>query len=196
MQVDIDHNEYEYIIGKEEARCRSKDHSERIDRVKGMPNVTYIIYPKGRVMVYVKCSEIPFRLETENEVSYLFSFLGQVRDRMIIWLHDVRETVVPSIMEWSLLQCDINRDVELTKAQITLPDIQLKYVDRVFRLYVKSLGDKAVLRAEELLNLKQLLPEALYCILSPNKSLHTKLDLLLSLILQQNHKSKKEGRFV
>lgn len=181
LQVDIDRNEYEYIISKEEAYCRSKEHKERIGRVKGMPNVTYMIYPKGRVMVYIKCSENPFRLETENDVSCLFSFLGQVRDRMVVWLHDLRETVVPSIMEWSLLQCDINRDVELTtKAQITLPDIQLKYADRVFRLYVKSLHDKAVFRAEELLNLKQLLPEALDCILNPYKLLYAKLDLLLS----------------
>jgi len=29
-------------------------------------------------------------------------------------------------------------------AQITLPDIQIKSADRVFRLYVKSLHDKAV----------------------------------------------------
>ena len=135
LQVDIDRNEYENIIGKEEARCRSKEHEERIGAVKGMPNVTYMIYPKGKVMVYAKCSENSFRLETENDVSYLFSFLGQVRDRMVIWLHDLHETIVPSIMEWRLLQCDINRDVELTtKAQIMLPDIQLKYADRVFRL--------------------------------------------------------------
>jgi len=139
-----------------------------------------MIYPKGKAMVYVKCSEHPFRLETENDVSYLFSFLGQVRDRMVVWLHDVRETIVPSIMEWHLLQCDINRDLELTsKAQITLPDIQLTYADRVFRLYVKSLHDKAVYRAEEMINPKQILPEALECILNPNKSLHEKLDALL-----------------
>ena len=69
LQVDIDCNEYEHIIGKEEARCRSKEHEERIGPVKGVPNVTYMIYPKGRVMVYVKCSENPFRLETENDVS-------------------------------------------------------------------------------------------------------------------------------
>jgi hypothetical protein len=195
LQVDIDHNEYEYIVGKEEARCRSKEHCERIGRVKGLPNVTYVAYPKGRVMAYVKCSENPFRLENENDVSSLFSFLGQVRDRMILWLHDFRETIVPSIMEWSLLQCDLNRDVELTtKAQITLLDIQLKDADRVFRLYVKSLGDKAVLRAEELLNLKQILPEALDCILNPYKSIHRKLDFLLSLLLQQNNKSEKESR--
>ncbi len=30
LQVDIDRNEYEHIIGKEEARCRSKEHEERI----------------------------------------------------------------------------------------------------------------------------------------------------------------------
>ena len=147
--------------------------------------MNFILYPNGKVMVYVKCSEDPIRLETENDVSYFFSFLGQVRDRLIIWLSDLRETVVPPIMEWHLLQCDINRDVELTSmAQITLPDIQLKYADRVFRLYVKSLHDKAVYRAEELLNLKQLLPEALDCILNPYKSLHEKLDLLLSRTLQ------------
>jgi hypothetical protein len=58
-------------------------------------------------------------------------------------------------------------------------DIQLKSADRVFRLYVKSLGDKAVYRAEELLNLKRILPEAQECILNPNKSLHEKLDVLL-----------------
>ena len=99
-------------------------------------------------------------------------------------------------MEWRLLQCDINRDVELTTiAQITLPDIQLKYVDRVFRLYVKSLHDKAVLRAEEQLNSKQILPEALDCILNPNKSLHEKLDLLLLALYQEmpNQNKKKNN---
>ena len=144
-------------------------------------------------MVYVRCSENPFRLESENDVSYLFSFLGQVRDRMVIWLHDSRETVVPSIMEWYLMQCDINRDIELTtKAQITLPDIPLKYADRVFRLYVKSLHEKSVFRAVELLNLKQLLPEALNCILNPHKSLHEKLDLLLLRTLPGNTRSEQD----
>ncbi len=181
LQVDIDRDEYELISSKQEARSRYKDHHERIGRIKGISNVNFIVYPNGKVMVYAKCSEDPFRLETENDASYFFSFLGQVRDRMVIWLSDLHETVVPSIMDWHLLQCDINRDVELTSmAQITLPDIQIKYADRVFRLYVKSLHDKAVYRAEEFLNIKRLLPEALECILNPHKSLHAKLDLILS----------------
>ena len=89
------------------------------------------------------CSENPFRLETDTDVSYLFSFLGQVRDRMVLWLNDMHETVVPAIMEWRLLQCDLNKDIEITEtAQLTLPDIQLWHMDRVFRLYVKSLHDR------------------------------------------------------
>ena len=119
--------------------------------------------------------------ETDSDVSNLFSFLGQVRDRMVLWLNDVRETVTPSIMEWRLLQCDFNRDVEITEsAQLTLPDIQFWHMDRVFRLYVKSLHGLAVCRNEEFLNLNQLLPEAIDNILHPFKSLERKIDLLLN----------------
>ena len=84
-------------------------------------------------------------------------------------------------MKWRLLQCDLNKDAEITeKAQLTLPDIQLKYVDRVFRLYVKSLHDRVVYRNEELLNLNQLLPEAIDNIRHPFKSLERKIDIFLN----------------
>jgi hypothetical protein len=47
--------------------------------------------------------------------------------------------------------CDL-RDVGISdKTQITLPDIQLKYAGRIFRLYVKALkalGENAVCRGE------------------------------------------------
>ena len=105
-------------------------------------------------MVYIACSDKPFKLETDNDVSSLFVFFGQVRDRLLHLLSDVRERMVPDVMEWSLIQCDVNRDVEIDdNMQLTLPDIQLKYADRVFRLYVKSLHDKAVCRGEESLKL-------------------------------------------
>jgi hypothetical protein len=82
-----------------------------------------------------------------NDLSSLFVFFGQVRDRLLYLLSDVREKIVPDVMEWSLIQCGMNRDSEIDdKMQLTLPDIQLKYADRVFRLYVKSLHDKAVCR--------------------------------------------------
>ena len=53
-------------------------------------------------------------------------------------------------MDWHLIGCDLNKDVGINDlAQLTLPDIQLKTADRVFRCYVKSLRDKAVDRCEE-----------------------------------------------
>jgi hypothetical protein len=146
-------------------------HTERIGKAQGIPNVTYIVYPKGKIMVYIACSDRPFKLEADNDVSSLFAFLGQVRDRLLHLLSDVRERMVPEVMEWSLIQCDVNRDVEIDdKMQLTLPDIQLKNADRVFRLYVKSFHDKAVCRGEESLKLNLPLPEALDNIRHPYKS--------------------------
>jgi len=63
---------------------------------------------------------------------------------------DPHERIVPSIMKWLLAGCDINKDVTVSdKLQPTAINIQLKDADRVFRLYIKSLGDKAVYRVEE-----------------------------------------------
>jgi hypothetical protein len=55
----------------------------------------------------------------------------------------------------------------IDKMQITLPDIQLKYADRVFRLYVKALGEKAVCRGEESLTLNLILDKAFYKLRNP-----------------------------
>ena len=132
-----------------------KIHLERIgNQVKGIPNVKYLIYPNGRVLVYIACSDTPFKLETDNDVSFFFAFLGQVRDRLLYVLSDVRERFVPSIMDWRLLECDVNKDVVIDDiTQLTLPNILLKAADGVFRLYIKSLHDKPVYRCEESLTI-------------------------------------------
>ena len=39
------------------------------------------------------CSDNPFKLETDNDVSSLFAFFGQVRDRLLYLLSDVRERI-------------------------------------------------------------------------------------------------------
>jgi hypothetical protein len=53
-------------------------------------------------------------------------------------------------MEWKLNQCDVNKDIEINDMEhMTLPDIQLKMIDRVFRLYVKALEQRAYYRLEE-----------------------------------------------
>ena len=126
--------------------------------------------------IAVKSSDTPFRLETDEDESIIFSFLGQVRDRLLYHVSDIRERHIPSIMEWALKRCDLNKDVEIQyNCQMTLPDIQLKYAGRVFRLYVKSLHDKAVYRTEESLTLNRaLLSEALDNITHPHRLVESK----------------------
>ena len=72
LHLSINQDENQYAIGKEEEQCRGNVHHERVGCVKGLENVRYIMYPKGKVMVYVKGSENPFRLQTENDVSVFF----------------------------------------------------------------------------------------------------------------------------
>jgi hypothetical protein len=180
LQLDIVPEGYDNTNLGSQTKNKAEVHEERIGQVKSSPNVKYYLYPKGKIMVYITCSDRPFKLETDNDVSSLFAFFGQVRDRLLYLLSDVREKIVPDVMEWCLIQCDVNRDVEIDdKMQLTFPDIQLKYADRVFRLYVKSLHDKAVCRGEESLKLNLLLPEAFDSIRNPYKSIEKKLDEIL-----------------
>ena len=67
-------------------------------------------------------------------------------------------------------------------AQLTFPDIQLRSADRVFRLYVKVIKDKAYCRGEESLALNQALYEALDNIRHPYKSIENKIDRLTKLL--------------
>jgi len=106
--------------------------------------------------VFVACSNKPFKLETELDEALLFSFSGQVRDRLLYLLADPHERIVPPITEWWLVGCDVNKDVDITHdmLQLTGLHIQLKDADRVFRLYIKSLGGRTFYRAEESLKLR------------------------------------------
>ena len=55
------------------------------------------------------------------------------------------------------------------------PNIQLKYANRVFRFYIKSLGEKAVGRIEESVKFQVPLFEALNSIRNPYKELKEEL---------------------
>jgi hypothetical protein len=55
-------------------------------------HVTYIFSPNGTVEVSVRSSDTPFRLETDQDESVIFSFLGQVRDRPLYHVSDMRAT--------------------------------------------------------------------------------------------------------
>jgi hypothetical protein len=143
---------------------KAKQHEEKI----GKAVVNYLVYPSGKVMVFVACSNNPLKLEDEADESILYSFLGQVRDRLLYLVTDPHERIVPSIIKWVLTGCDINKDVTVSDMlQLSAINIQLKHADRVFRLYIKSLGDKAVYRVEESVKMLSSLVDVLRTIKSP-----------------------------
>ena len=63
----------------------------------GPRNVKYEVYPCGNIMIYIACSNNPFKLVVEEDVSSFFAFLGQVKDRLIRFLSDFSEKGIPSI---------------------------------------------------------------------------------------------------
>ena len=68
---------------------------KQLFEIIGNARVTYTFYPSGTVNVEVKCSNNPFKLETEIDRSRILVFFGQLRDRLIIFLNDPHERIVP-----------------------------------------------------------------------------------------------------
>ena len=165
--------------------------AKRFEEPIGRRYVNYTFSPNGRVEIGVRTSDTPFKLETHEDEAILFSFFGQGRDRLIYLVADPREREVPQITNWILKGCDLNKDAEIDeKAQLYLPDIQLKFVYQVFRMYVKSLHNSAVYRGEKSLTLSLPLVDAINSITLPMKAINDlqnevrelsrKFDLLIS----------------
>jgi hypothetical protein len=163
-------------------KCQIKEIKSH-EEIIGRRYVRYTLSANGTVQIAIRSNDVPFRVETELDISIIFSFFGQVRDRLLYLIGDVKELIIPPVTEWRLIQCDVNKDVEIDeKAQITLPDIQLKYADRVFREYVKVIQGKAYYRMEESLKLNELLPAALDKIRFPYVSLEKRIENLERLV--------------
>lgn len=121
-------------------------------------------------MIFVACSNNPFKIGDEADESILYSFLGQVRDRLLYLVTDPCERIVPPITKWVLTGCDINKDITVTDMlQLSAINIQLKNAGKVFRLYIKSCGDKAVYRVEESVKMHSSLVDVLHTIRSPRE---------------------------
>jgi hypothetical protein len=127
-------------------RNNGKQHSE----VLGSNLVTYTFYPGGTINVTAESIINPYKLESEIDRSRLLIFFGQLRDRLITFLTDKHERIVPDIMEWKLSECDINKDIKVNDALHAAGfKIQVKHLDHIFRIYIKSMGKDTVCRVEE-----------------------------------------------
>jgi hypothetical protein len=146
-----------------------KEHAEVIGKVR----VNYHFYPNGTVMVFTESSNNPFKLQDEADLSSLIAFFGQVRDRLVTFLADKHERIVPGLLEWELTQCDINKDIKVSEAlQYTGIKIQVKHFDHLFRVYIKSLGKGTACRVEEALYPNKPAVQALSEIIDSHASAH------------------------
>lgn len=142
--------------------------------------VQFTYYKNQKVSIYVECSKRPFKLETLEDLTILYSFFGQVRDRLELFSSDPHGRIVPNITEWILKQCDFNKDIPVTdKLQVTLPDIQLKTAFETFRIYVKTLAGQAYGRVEASLKINELLTPFLESNIHPAGEILSRLNSLI-----------------
>jgi hypothetical protein len=118
--------------------------------VLGTSKVDYTFYPNGTVNVEVRCSNHPYRLQTEEDRSRLLGFFGRLQQVLISILSDSHERIVPNVLEWEFTECDINKDIKVSDwFHYTGLKIQVKHMDRLFSIYIKSMGKNTVYRIEE-----------------------------------------------
>lgn len=151
----------------------------------GASRVDYIIYSNGTVDIQAGCSNEPFRVETETDRSRLLTYFGQVRDRLIGFIHDPHERIVPDVMEWNMTECDINKDVKVSELlQFTAIKIQVKHLDHLLSIYVKSRGKDTFCRVEERMHFaNKSAYEVILNTLNPSRKveqLEGKIDLLIT----------------
>ena len=133
----------------------------RIGAPHGSLNVKYVFSPNGTMMIYIKCSENPFRIHEEDDISKIIIFLGRIYENLRLFLSDSRDEILPPVNKWILTGYDVNKDNEIDSVtQLTLPSMQMPLVEKALRAYVKVIGDKAYMRAEKFLTPNQPIGEA------------------------------------
>ena len=111
-----------------------------------------MLYPNGTVDIHVS----PFKLETEIDRSRIIALFGQIMDRLIMLLRDERESRIPDIMDGHITECDINKDIKISHLlHLSVIKVQIKHLDHLFRIYIKSKGKETVARVEESLHPKK-----------------------------------------
>ncbi len=101
-------------------------------------------------MIHLVCSEKPFRLCYEEDISNMMTFMGRVEDRLRHLFNDTRDQIILPVSKWILKECDVNKDIEIDGiTQLTLQDMQMPSFEKALRGYVKVIENKAYYRAEK-----------------------------------------------
>lgn len=109
-----------------------------------------MFYRSGTVDIYASCSNNPYKLETEEDRFRIIEFFGQIRAGLINLLNDKHERIVNDVLEWELTECDINKDIKVNDLlHFSAIKVQVKHLDHLFSIYIKSIGKDTVCRVEE-----------------------------------------------
>ena len=181
----IDKSHYNELFLKPSPFNETKVQVERI----GLREVVYKFHKRGSIEIDVACSRNPFQLETDDDVNNFFGFLGKVQYTLAYILSDPTERIVPQIDNWILKSCDFNKDMEIEDkdiGQLMNLNIQVKHAGKAFRLYVKNLEDRFVLREERTMKVNQLItPFMNEAILNPLHLIETKFNELSNSIVEK-----------
>ena len=81
-------------------------------------------------------------------------------------------------MQWELTQCDLNKDIKVSDwFQFTGLKIQVKHLDHLFRIYIKSIGKDTVCRIEESCNANRPVIQAISEVFNPTNEKIEKQDI-------------------
>ena len=161
---------------------------KKTTQIIGTSKVDYTFYPNGTVNVEVMCSNHPFRLQTEEDRSHLLVFLGQIEQVIISILSASHGRIVPNVLEWEVTECDINKDVKVSGSfHFTGLKIQVKHMDHLFSIYIKSMGKDTVYRIEERKHPHKLAIDVINDVLNPIE----KFEKLVSELVRRELKQKQ-----
>ena len=196
----IEKSHYEEIKLKP---CSDKNKTKIQRELIGPREIIYKFNKNGSIEIEIGCSKNPFPIETNNDVNNFFIFLGKVQYTLAYILSDPRERIVPSVDTWILKYCDFNKDIELDDkniGQLMDLNIQIKYAGDAFRLYVKNLEERFVLRGEKVIKVNK--PISIFlddAILNPFHLINSKVNELINNVDKklaeisnniENHKNK------
>jgi hypothetical protein len=170
LQLKTTYDKSEYASFEEEVRKdKSKYYDFYFDEKWLKRAAKFYFHPNGTMMSYILCSNHPIRIDSENDIDDLQVLLGRVDGLFSRRFNTSVYRTFPPILEWELQNCDFNKDIEInSKCQITLPNIQMREAAKVFRMYIKTINDKAFYRVEESATPKESLRDFLNKIRKPS----------------------------
>ena len=95
IRTKIDKEYYSELSLQTKGNSKAKYRLERINQAQGPPDLEYNIYPNGTIMIFISCSDKPFRLVEEDDVFAINAYLGKVEDRLKNLLSDTRNKIIP-----------------------------------------------------------------------------------------------------